>query len=68
VRYVRDVHRPIRMIVLSVAPLSFIAIAPPAQRLCDETLSTVYHFSMRQLYVAPHRTASVTSRSEIRVI
>ena len=67
-RYVRDVHRPIRMIVLSVAPLSFIAIAPPARRLCDETLSTVYPFSMRQSYVAPHRTASVTSRSEILVI
>ena len=30
VRYVNDVHLPILMMVLSVALLSFIAIAPPA--------------------------------------
>ena len=67
-RYVKDVHRPIRMIVLSVAPLSFIAIAPPARRLCDDTLSTVYPVAMRQSYVAPHRTAAITSQLEIRVV
>ena len=67
-RCVRDVHRPIRMIVLSVAPLSFIAIAPLSRRLCNETLSTVYPIPIRQSYVASYWTASVTSRSEIRVI
>ncbi len=67
-RYVRDVQRQIRMIVLSVAPLSFIAIALPAWRLCKDTLSTVYPLAMRQSYVASHQTAIVTSRSEIRVV
>jgi hypothetical protein len=56
------------MILLSVAPLSFIAIAPSARRLCEDTLSTVYPLAMRQSYVAPHQTAIVTSRSEIRVV
>ena len=49
------------MIVLSVAMLSFIAIALPARRLCDDTLSTVYPLAMRQLYVVPHWTAIVKS-------
>ncbi len=64
----RDVHQPIRMIVLLVAPLSFIAIAPPAWRLWEDTLSSVYPFAMSQLYVAPHRTAIVTSLSKTLVV
>jgi hypothetical protein len=64
----RDVQQLICMIVLSVAPLSFIAIGLPAQRLCKDTLSTVYPLAMRQSYVAPHRTAIVTSQSKIRVV
>ena len=67
-RYVRDIHYPIHMMVLSVALLSFITIAPPARRLCNDTLSTVYPLATRLSYVAPHRTAIVTSRSEIRVV
>ncbi len=35
-RYVRDVHRLTRMMVLSKAPASLRAMAPPAQRLCDD--------------------------------
>ncbi len=35
VRYVRDNHGPTRMMVLSEALLSFMAIVPLAQRLCD---------------------------------
>jgi hypothetical protein len=65
---VRDVQRPICMIVLFVAPLSFIPIAPPARRLCEDTLSTVYPLAMRQSYVAPHQTTIVTSQSKIRVV
>jgi len=68
VRYVRDIHHPIHMMVLSVASLSFITIAPPARRLCNDTLSTVYPLATRLSYVAPHRTAIVISRSEIRVV
>jgi hypothetical protein len=41
VRYVNDDHLPTRIIVLSDAPLSFIAIAPPARRLCAETRLSV---------------------------
>ena len=41
VRYVRDDHQPTHIIVLSEAPLSFMAIAPPALRLWDETRSMV---------------------------
>ena len=37
VRYVNDDHLPTRIIVLSDAPLRFIAIAHPARRLWDET-------------------------------
>jgi len=53
------------MIVLSVAPLNFIAIAPPAHRLCDDTRCSVYPFANRQSKVAPQRTAIVMSLSEI---
>ena len=48
-RYVRDVQRPILMMVLSEAPLNFIAMAPPARRLCDETRSRVYPRAMRPI-------------------
>ena len=64
----RDVHLPIHMIVLSVAPLNFIAIAPPARRLWEDTLSRVYPFAMRQSYVAPHWTTIVTSLSETHIV
>ena len=64
-RYVREVHRPIRMMVLSDAPLSFIAMAPPARKLWDDTLSRVYPRVRRQSYVAPQRTAIVMSLSEM---
>ena len=64
-RYVRDVQRPILMMVLSEAPLNFIAMAPPARRLCDETRSRVYPRAMRQSAVAPHRTAIVMSLSDM---
>jgi hypothetical protein len=36
VRYVNDDHRPTHIIVLSEAPLSFMAIALPALRLWDD--------------------------------
>ena len=68
VRYVRDVRLSIRMIVLSVAPLSFIVIAPPAWMLCEDTLSTVYPLAMRQSYVASYRPAIVTSQSQTHVV
>jgi hypothetical protein len=41
VRYVRDVQHPLRIIVLSVALLNFIAMALPAYRLREETRSKV---------------------------
>jgi hypothetical protein len=50
--------------VLSDAPLSFIAMAPPALRLCDEIWFMVYPRVRRQSHVAPHRTAIPMSRSE----
>jgi hypothetical protein len=69
VRYVREVHRPIRMMVLSDALLSFIAMAPPARKLWDDTRSRVYPRVRRQSYVAPQRTAIVMSLSEmVRVV
>ena len=65
VRYVREVHRPILMMVLSEAPLNFIAMAPPARRLWDDTRSRVYPRARRQSAVAPHRTAIVMSLSDM---
>jgi hypothetical protein len=65
VRYVREVHRPNLMMVLSEAPLSFIAMAPPARKLWDDTRSRVYPRARRQSYVAPQRTAIVMSLSEM---
>ena len=50
--------------VLSDAPLSFIAMAPQALRLCDEIRSRVYPCVRRQSHVAPHRTTMPMSRSE----
>jgi hypothetical protein len=50
--------------VLSDAPLSFIAMAPPALRLCDKIWFRVYPRVRRQSHVAPHRTAIPMSRSE----
>ena len=41
VRYVSDDHRPTCMMVLSEAPLSFIAMAPPACKLWDKIRSKV---------------------------
>jgi hypothetical protein len=64
VRYVSDDHRPTRMMVLSDAPLSFIAMAPPALRLCDKIWFRVYPFVRRQSQVAPHCTVMPMSRSE----
>ena len=37
VRYISDDQRPTLIIVLSEAPLSFMAVAPPALRLWDDT-------------------------------
>ncbi len=65
VRYVREVHCPILMMVLSEAPLSFIAMAPPARKLWDDTWSRVYPRARRQSYVAPQQTAIVMSLSEM---
>ena len=67
VRYVSNVQRPTRMIVLSDAPFSFIAMAPPARRLCDEIRCSVYPRVSRRSYVAPQRTAIPMSRSDTRV-
>ena len=36
VKYVSDDHQPTCMMVLSEAPLSFIAMALPARKLCEE--------------------------------
>lgn len=66
VRYVRDDHRPTRIIVLSEAPLSFMAIAPPARRLWDDTRSMVYPRASSWSDAAPHLTASPISRSVTR--
>ncbi len=52
------------MMVLSDAPLSFIAMAPPALRLCDEIWFRVYPHVRRQSHVAPHRTVIPMSWSE----
>jgi hypothetical protein len=65
VRYVREVHCPILMMVLSEAPLNFIAMAPLARRLWDDTWSRVYPRARRQSAVAPHRTAIVMSLSNM---
>jgi hypothetical protein len=64
VRYVSNDHRSTRMMVLSNAPLSFIAIAPPALRLCDEIRFRVYPCVRRQSHIAPHCTAILMSWSE----
>ncbi len=66
-RYVRDVHRPTRMMVLSDEPLSFNAMAPPARRLCEEMRSMVYPRRRSPSLTAPHRTAMPISRSVTRV-
>ncbi len=52
------------MMVLSDAPLSFIAMAPPALRLCDKIRFRVYPRVRRQSHVAPHRTVIPMSWSE----
>ncbi len=52
------------MMVLSDAPLSFIAMAPPALRLCDKIRFRVYPRVRRQSQVASHHTAMPMSRSE----
>jgi hypothetical protein len=67
VKYVSDDHRPTRMMVLSEALLSFMAMAPPARRLCEEMRSRVYPRMSRQSYVTPHRTAVPMSRSDTSV-
>ncbi len=59
-----DDHRPTRIMVPSDAPLSFIAMAPPALRLCDKIWFMVYPCVRRQSHVAPHRTAILISGSE----
>jgi hypothetical protein len=64
IRYVSDDHHPTCMMVLSDAPLSFIAIAPPALRLCNEIWFRVYPCVRRQSHVAPHCTAVPMSWSE----
>jgi hypothetical protein len=64
VRYVSDDHRPTCMMVLSNAPLKFIAIAPPTLRLCNKIQFRVFPCVRRQSHVAPHRTAIPLSRSE----
>jgi hypothetical protein len=53
------------MMVLSEAPLNFIAMAPPAHRLCDDMRSRVYPRARRQSAVAPHRTATVMFLSDM---
>jgi hypothetical protein len=60
-------HQPISMMVLSVEPLSFIAIARLARRLWDDTRSRVYPLSKRQLNIAARRTAAVIHRSNTLV-
>ncbi len=50
--------------VLSDAPLSFIPMAPPALRLCDEIRFMVYPCVRRRSHVAPHCTAILMSQSK----
>jgi hypothetical protein len=64
IRYVNNDHRPTCMMVLSDAPLSFIAIAPPTLRLCNKIEFRVYPCVRRQSHVAPHHTAIPMSWSE----
>jgi hypothetical protein len=64
VRYVRDVHQPTRMMVLSEAPASLRAMALPAQRLCDDMQLRVYPLKRRPSYVTPYQTATPITWSE----
>jgi hypothetical protein len=55
------------MMVSVDAPDSFNAMAPPEQRLCNDTWLRVYPRSSNPSLVAPQRTAIVMSRSDTRV-
>ena len=65
--YVREVHRPTRMMVSVDSPASFNAMAPPDLRLWDDTRLRVYPRLSKPSADAPHLTAMVMSRSDTRV-
>lgn len=61
---VLELHLPTRLIVISSAPASFMAIAPPARRLWEEIRDALYPLSYRPSCKAAHRTAVLISLSE----